>query len=118
PRRVGSRVSGGGDPLDFHRCSDGICAPTSKEGQVMRIAAFVLVAGLALAPAAQAGTFSVTNLGDGGPGSLRQAILDANAAPGADTITFSSSASGTIALASTLPTINDAAGLTIAGPGA
>src|SRR6185503_9371561 len=33
-------------------------------------------------------TFVVTNKNDSGPGSLRQAILDANANPGADTITF------------------------------
>ena len=32
--------------------------------------------------------FFVTNNTDGGPGSLRQAILDANNAPGADTIDF------------------------------
>jgi hypothetical protein len=34
------------------------------------------------------GTFSVTNTNDDGPGSLRQAILDANATPGKDTINF------------------------------
>lgn len=33
-------------------------------------------------------TFVVTNVDDGGPGSLRQAILDANANPGADSINF------------------------------
>ena len=33
-------------------------------------------------------TFSVTSTANGGPGSLRQAILDANASPGPDTITF------------------------------
>ena len=33
-------------------------------------------------------TFLVTNTNDSGPGSLRQAILDANANPGADTINF------------------------------
>ena len=35
-----------------------------------------------------AATFVVTNVNDSGPGSLRQAILDANANPGADTINF------------------------------
>ena len=35
-----------------------------------------------------AATFTVTNTDDTGPGSLRQAILDANAAPGLDTIAF------------------------------
>src|SRR5258708_1773835 len=37
---------------------------------------------------ALAGTFTVTNTSDSGPGSLRQAILDANANAGADTIVF------------------------------
>lgn len=35
-----------------------------------------------------AATFTVTNTNDSGPGSLRQAILDANANAGADTIVF------------------------------
>lgn len=35
---------------------------------------------------AMAATFSVTTTTDGGPGSLRQAIIDANASPGADTV--------------------------------
>ena len=38
--------------------------------------------------AARAATFTVTNTGDSGAGSLRQAILDANAAAGPDTIDF------------------------------
>jgi hypothetical protein len=38
---------------------------------------------------ATAATFTVTNTNDGGAGSLKQAIIDANASPGADTITFS-----------------------------
>ncbi len=37
---------------------------------------------------AGAAAFTVANLNDSGPGSLRQAILDANAAPGLDTIIF------------------------------
>ncbi len=49
-------------------------------------------------------TFSVLNLQNSGPGSLRQAILDANAHPGADTINFS--VAGTIRLTTApLPTI-------------
>lgn len=51
--------------------------------------------------------FAVTNLGDAGAGSLRQALLDANAAAGADTITFG--VAGTIQLTSgALPDITDA----------
>ncbi|GAC1387371.1 MAG: hypothetical protein NVS1B7_1500 [Candidatus Saccharimonadales bacterium] len=36
-----------------------------------------------------AATYSVTNTNDSGPGSFRQAILDANSNPGSDTINFS-----------------------------
>lgn len=50
-------------------------------------------------------TFAVTNLNDSGAGSLRQAILDANAGPGADRITFS--VAGTIQLTSALPDVTD-----------
>jgi len=65
---------------------------------------------------AHAATFTVTNLNNSGAGTLRQAITDANAAAGADTITFS--VSGTITLASTLPTITAAGGaLTMDGTG-
>ena len=48
-------------------------------------------------------TYTVTNLNDSGAGSLRQAITNANANGGADTITFSTF--GTINLASALPQI-------------
>src|SRR5262245_66411042 len=60
-----------------------------------------------------AGTFDVNTLSDSGPGSLRQAILEANASPGDDAITFS--VTGTITLSNALPTVTDA--LNIAGPG-
>ena len=51
-------------------------------------------------------TFTVSNTNDAGVGSLRQAIIDANAAGGADVIDFSiGSSARTITLASTLPTI-------------
>jgi hypothetical protein len=74
----------------------------------------------ATAMGASAATFTVTNTADSGPGSLRQAILDANAAAGPDTVVFDPAvfnAPQTITLASTL-TINgaDDAPLTIAGP--
>ncbi|MEO8434758.1 MAG: Calx-beta domain-containing protein [Pyrinomonadaceae bacterium] len=54
-------------------------------------------------------TFVVINTNDSGPGSLRQAILDANFNPGADIISFSIPGSGphTITPASALPDITD-----------
>ena len=54
--------------------------------------------------------FSVTNTNDSGSGSLRQAILSANASPGLDTIVFNIPATGphTITPATPLPTVTDA----------
>lgn len=52
------------------------------------IAILSLGLAVAFAPAARAATFTVTNTDDSGPGSLRQAIEDANAAAGADIIDF------------------------------
>jgi hypothetical protein len=53
-------------------------------------------------------TLTVTNTNDSGPGSLRQAILDANANSGPDTITFSiGTGAQTITLATLLPNITD-----------
>src|SRR5690349_10225569 len=64
----------------------------------------------AAAATAAADTYTVTSAGDTGPGTLRQAIMDANAHPGADTIAFDITGSGvhTIAPASALPAITDA----------
>ncbi|MFN2511683.1 MAG: hypothetical protein ABR568_09595 [Pyrinomonadaceae bacterium] len=64
---------------------------------------------LILAQASQAQTFTVTNTNDSGLGSLLQAMLDANANAGTDTITFNITGSGvhTIAPLSVLPTITD-----------
>ena len=77
-----------------------------------------MLAGLGGLRAAQArplfATFPVTNTNDSGGGSLRQAILDANAASGADLIQIT--ATGTIVLLSPLPVISEA--VTIQGPGA
>src|SRR4051812_5363070 len=75
-----------------------------------------LVVGLALLmwhSVAHAASFTVTNTGDTGAGSLRAAITAAsNAGPNTILIT----ANGTIALASSLPTL--VGSLTITGPGA
>ena len=61
---------------------------------------------VAAAPLAAA-TFTVTNTDDSGPGSLRQAIEDANTAVGADTIAFAIPGAGvhTITPLSLLPII-------------
>ena len=70
---------------------------------VFALAALVVGAG-----PAHAATYTVSNLTDcatSGCGSLRQAILDANANEGSDTIEFS--VAGTISPTSALPTITD-----------
>lgn len=64
--------------------------------------------------AAQAATFTVVNTNDSGPGSLRDAVTQANAAAGADTIVIN--VGGTILLTSGQIRID--APLTIVGPGA
>ena len=74
---------------------------------------------VALAPAAQAATFTVNSTDDAGPGTLRAALEAANGNAGADTIefdatTFAAGSSHTIALQSPL-TITDH--LTVTGPG-
>jgi hypothetical protein len=68
------------------------------------------------ATASRAATFNVTNTGDNGPGTLRQAIVDANANAGADTITFAAGVTGTISLFTALPNLADH--VAISGPGA
>ena len=67
-----------------------------KRGLVRRLAVLlvVLAAMLAVASPAWAETFTVANTDDSGPGSLRQAIADANAATGADEISFSDALAG------------------------
>ena len=71
--------------------------------------AAVVVVSLALSQPARAASLAVTNANDFGPGSLRQAILDANANPGPDTISFAIPGSGTrtIGLLSALPAVLD-----------
>lgn len=87
---------------------------------VIGIMMMILIGTLATVTA-KAATFTVTNTADSGAGSLRQAVLDSNAAAGSDTIVFDSSFNSpqTITLASVI-TINPATddSLTITGPGA
>ena len=77
------------------------------------VAAATLLGLLVGATPASAADFTVTSAADDGAGSLRQAIADANASAGADTVAVAPGL-GTIALASTV-TITDA--LTIVGGG-
>src|SRR5689334_15356274 len=75
-----------------------------SRGEFMR---FVLISATAVfamvLSQSRAATFSVTTTDDSGPGSLRQAISDANAA-GGGAISLRS-VTGTIVLSSALPTI-------------
>jgi hypothetical protein len=96
---------------------------TTKTRYFMRPLALVVLAALGasmlllLASRAQAADFVVTNTANSGAGSLPQAISDANANAGADTISFQAGLSGTITLASTLD-VTDSAELTIDGESA
>jgi hypothetical protein len=65
--------------------------------QVAAGATIAMGATLAAAGSAQAATFTVSNLNDTGPGSLRQAVLDSNSNGNSpDSIVFASGLSGTI----------------------
>ena len=73
-------------------------------------------AALLTSPAgASAQTFTVENLNDNGPGSLRAALLDANANPGADTVVFDVGVTGTITLTTGKLVVSDS--VTVVGPG-
>jgi hypothetical protein len=78
--------------------------PNNRVGRALALAGALALASRLL-PAA---TFTVTNTNDSGPGSLRQAILQANFNTGTDTIVFAiGSGPQTIAPVSALPTITD-----------
>lgn len=87
-----------------------------SDSSMRRKTAFALGAAIAAVPAAQAATFTVTNLDDSGPGSLRQAVLDANGAAGADVIQFQAGLTGSIVLSSGQLLVSDS--VDIQGPGA
>jgi uncharacterized repeat protein (TIGR01451 family) len=70
---------------------------------------------MAAAPATAA-TFTVTNLNDAGAGSLRDAVAQANATVGADSVLFQAGLSGSITLLTGELAITDA--VTISGTGA
>lgn len=72
-------------------------APTLPARTALSIA---LLLALGIATPAYATVFVVSNTGDSGPGTLRQAILDANAAAGPHTINFALTTPATIGVAS------------------
>ena len=67
---------------------------------VHRIALVLLL----LASSAHAATYTVSSSADSGAGTLRQAILDANANPGADNIVFTTA---TVVATASMPEITD-----------
>ena len=83
-------------------------------GKVLALVVLLATLAASLMLAAKAAhastTFTVINTNDSGAGSLRQAILDANATPGADVINFNIPGSGvqTIAPTTKLPQITEA----------
>jgi hypothetical protein len=61
----------------------------------MKLRVLALLCAISLsAISLSAATFTVTSTADSGAGTLRQAIIDANAAAGADTINFSIAGAG------------------------
>ena len=72
-------------------------------------------AALGTGATAQAADFTVSNLNDAGPGSLRQAVLDANTNPGSDRVLFQSGLTGQITLNTGELQITD--GTEVLGPG-
>jgi hypothetical protein len=85
------------------------------EKHLLRLGLALLVA-LVSADGATATPFMVTSLADSGPGSLRQAVLDANGAAGADEVAFAPGLTGTVTLTSGEILITDS--LLVHGPGA
>jgi hypothetical protein len=75
--------------------------PLTVEARLARTALTVaLLLALGTATSAQATNFTVSNANDSGPGTLRQAVLDANAANGRANIHFAMPAGSTITLTS------------------
>ena len=87
--------------------------PRIRLAPILGVVAVVTTLAAVVVTPARAATFQVTNTNDSGPGSLRQAVIDANLAPGADTIAFA--VTGTITLTSGVIVVDGA--LEILGPG-
>src|SRR3954447_1325326 len=108
PRNRAERRAGARRPRKLAAMGSGAVLAVGAAGAVTML--------VAPSAAVAAAPIVVTSLNDGGAGSLREAIDQANAAAGQDTITFQTGLSGTITLASDLPHITDA--LAVQGPGA
>ena len=95
------------------RCFSSLNRPVllrrSLASRLLKFACLALVIALCGTREAAADDFPVINTDDSGPGSFRQAILDANANAGPDTISFNIPGAGvhTIAPASSLPAITE-----------
>lgn len=74
----------------------------------------LLISFVLLVPFASAATYTVSNTDDAGAGSLRQAILDANANPGADEVIFT--VNGTVTVATVLPEITEQININASSP--
>jgi len=85
-------------------------------GDSIKAGGMAVVGLVAASTDSEAATFTVTNTNDAGAGSLRQAVIDANGAAGADTIEFAAAVTGTITLTSGQLAISDS--VTVNGPGA
>jgi len=72
---------------------------------LMKFMFIIILSDVLMGSTSEAATYTVTNLNNSGSGSLRQAILDANANTVSDDIAFS--VSGTVGLTSPLPPLTD-----------
>lgn len=82
--------------------------------KVSNYSLLVLTAAILTTNLSLAATFNVTNSNDSGPGSLRQAMIDANNTAGQDNIIFPNN-SYNIQITSQLPALTDNAGVIIDG---
>ncbi|HEV2726768.1 MAG TPA: hypothetical protein VGV34_00660, partial [Solirubrobacterales bacterium] len=92
------------------------CAPAPRRRTFFSLMLVAMVALASIAADARAENFPVTNNDDAGPGSLRAAIEAANADAATPHTVDATGVTGTIGLATALPTIT--ADVSILGPGA
>lgn len=91
-----------------------ICSPNRSSYRPLSLAVALAFSGIAPS-VSNAETYTVMNINDVGDGSLRQAVIDANANAGADTILFNSAIVGSIiVLTSDQLEVSD--DLTVTGP--